>query len=689
MPAYIRKRDGRIVEFDKQKIITAISKAFVEVGEHRGLLARTLAEEITTALIKHKIPSVEHIQDHVEQVLIRHRLYKVAKAYILYRKKKAEERELKQALGVRDDLKLGINAITVLQARYLLKDEKGHILETPSQLFQRVAKAIAEPDKKWKQDAKKSEEEFYKAMTQREFLPNTPTLMNAGTRLGQLAACFVLPVEDNLESIYDTLKYSAMIHQSGGGTGFAFSRLRPRGDVVRSTHGVSSGPVSFMKIYDASTDIIKQGGKRRGANMGILRVDHPDILEFISSKSKSDALHNFNISVGVTDTFMHAVEKDTDYALVNPRNNQTVNNISARSVFHLIITNAWETGDPGMVFLDEINRKQPTSFLGEIEATNPCGEIPLLPYEACNLGSVNLGLLVQDKKLNWKRLRELVHLGVRFLDNVIEANNYPLEQINAITKKGNRKIGLGVMGFADMLIRMNIPYSSLAALRLAEKIIAYIKKEAIIASMELARIRGSFPNFAKSILAKKYGRMRNATVLAIAPTGTISIIAGCSSGIEPLFSIAFVRHVLEGAQLVEVNKDFEEIAQKERLSSRELMTMIAKKGSIQSLALPQHIKRLFVTSLDISPEWHVRMQALFQKYVDNAVSKTINLPTQATIKDVEDAYKLAYKLKCKGITIFRYGSKREQVLYTGTTIAKETGEEKKYITGVSACPFCR
>lgn len=689
MSAYVRKRDGRIVEFDKQRIVTALSKAFVEVGEHRGLLARTLAEEITAALIKHKIPSVEHIQDHVEQALIRHRLYKVAKAYILYRKKKSEEREIKFALGVKDDLKLGINAITVLQARYLLKDEKGHILETPSQLFRRVAKAIAEPDKKWKQDAKRSEEEFYAAMTRREFLPNTPTLMNAGTRLNQLAACYVLPIEDNLESIYDTLKNAAMIHQSGGGTGFAFSRLRPRGDVVRSTHGVSSGPVSFMKIYDASTDIIKQGGKRRGANMGILRIDHPDILEFISSKSKGDILRNFNISVGVTDTFMHAVEKDTDYALVNPRNNQTVNNISARSVFNLIITNAWETGDPGMIFLDEINRKQPTPALGEIEATNPCAEVPLLPYEACNLGSINLRLLVHDKKLDWKRLRELVHLGVHFLDNVIEANNYPLEQITQITKKGNRKIGLGVMGFADMLIRMGIPYNSPTALRMGEKLMSFIRKEALNASMDLAKIRGSFPNFRKSVYAKRCLRMRNATCLAIAPTGTLSIIAGCSSGIEPLFSIAFVRHVLDGVQLVEVNKDFEDRVQKEGFSSRELMTTIVKTGSIQSLALPQHIKRLFVTSLDISPEWHVRMQALFQKYVDNAVSKTINLPTLATIKDVEDAYKLAYKLKCKGITIFRYGSKREQVLYTGTTIAKETGGVKKYITGVSACPFCR
>ncbi len=689
MPAYVRKRDGRLVRFDKQKIATALSKAFVAVGEHSGLLAKQIAEKVTDALAKHKSPSVEHIQDHVENVLMKQHLYKVAKAYILYRKKKAEERELKLALGVRDDLKLGINAITVLQARYLLKDEKGHILETPMQLFRRVAKAIAEPDKKWKQDAKKTEEDFYTAMTRREFMSNTPTLMNAGTRLNQLAACYVLPIEDSLESIYDTLKHSAMIHQSGGGTGFSFSHLRPKGDVVRSTHGVASGPVSFMKIYDASTDIIKQGGKRRGANMGILRVDHPDILEFISSKSKGDVFRNFNISVGATDMFMHAVEKNKDYALVNPRNNQIVSNVSARSVFNLLVTNAWETGDPGMVFLDEINRKNPTPFLGEIEATNPCGEVPLLPYEACNLGSINLGLLVHEKKLNWKRLRELVHLGVHFLDNVIEANNYPLEQINAITKKGNRKIGLGVMGFADMLIRMNVPYNSSTALRLAEKIMVYIKKEALTASMELARIRGSFPNFAKSILAKKYGRMRHATVLSIAPTGTISIIAGCSSGIEPLFSIAFVRHVLEGAQLVEVNKDFEEIVQKEGLSSRELMTMIAKTGSIQALALPYHIKRLFVTSMDIPQAWHVRMQAVFQKHVDNAVSKTINLPAHATSKDVEDAYLLAYHLKCKGITIFRYGSKREQVLYTGTTIEKETGEEKKYITGVSACPVCR
>ncbi|MBI4440808.1 adenosylcobalamin-dependent ribonucleoside-diphosphate reductase [Candidatus Woesearchaeota archaeon] len=687
MPAYIKKRDGRIVRFDKEKIVSALSRAFIGVGERRGLLAKEIAGEVTSRL--GRTTSVEHVQDVIEQILIRHKLAKVAKAYILYRKRREEERERTRALGVVDDLKLGANAIRVLQARYLLKDEKGHAIETPSQLFRRVAKAIAAPDMKWKQDARKAEEDFYHAMAGREFLPNTPTLMNAGTRLGQLAACFVLPVEDNLESIYETLKHSAMIHQSGGGTGFAFSRLRPKGDVVRSTHGVSSGPVSFMKIYDASTDIIKQGGKRRGANMGILRVDHPDILEFIRCKARGDTLRNFNISVGVTDDFMHAVENNSDYELVNPRTNRVVSRISARSVFDMIVTNAWETGDPGMVFLDEINRRQPTPSLGDIEATNPCGEIPLLPYEACNLGSINVGLLVHNKSLDWKRLKELVHLGVHFLDNVVEASNYPLEQINAITKRGNRKIGLGVMGFADMLVRMQIPYTSPKALALAQQIIVFIKREALKASMHLAESRGSFAHFAKSSLARKYRRLRNATVLAVAPTGTISIIAGCSSGIEPLFGVAFVRHVLEGAQLVEVNNDFETVAHENNFYSRALMLHIARTGSIRDVDVPAQLKKIFITAMDIHPLWHVHMQAAFQNQVDNAVSKTINLPHNASIADVARAYKLAHTLGCKGITIFRYGSKEEQVLYTGTTIERETGEEKPFLQEVSSCPACR
>ncbi len=686
MPAYIKKRDGRIARFDKEKIVTAVSKAFIEIGERRGLIARRIADEVTRKLPK--LPSVEQVQDAVEQELIHHNLAAVAKAYILYRKKREDEREQLKSLGVVDDLKLGANAMSVLEKRYLLRDINGKIIETPTQLFRRVAKAIAEPDKKWNHRIRNTEEEFYNAMASREFMPNSPTLMNAGTKLGQLAACFVLPVDDSIESIYTTLKHAAIVHQSGGGTGFAFSRLRPKGDVVRSTHGVSSGPVSFMKIYDASTDIIKQGGKRRGANMGVLRVDHPDILEFITCKTKAMQLRNFNISVGVTDSFMRAVDRNEDYTLINPHTDRVVTRLSARTVFDLIVANAWETGDPGMVFLDEINRCQPTPFLGEIETTNPCGEVPLLPYESCNLGSINLWLLIHNKKLDWKRLRELVHLGVHFLDNVIEANNYPLPETNDITKHGNRKIGLGVMGFADMLIQMGIPYNSGKALLTAERIISFIHREAVKASMELARIRGSFPNFRKSILAKKYSRMRNATQLAIAPTGTISIIAGCSSGIEPIFGVAFARHVLEGATLVEVNKDFEMVAQEHGFYSRELMAKIARTGSVQNINIPEKAKQLFITATDIHPEWHVRMQAAFQKHVDNAVSKTINLPATATIEEVAHAYKLAHHLKCKGITVFRYGSKQEQVLYAGTGISK-SAEEGRYVTEVSACSVCR
>ena len=701
---HIRKRDCRIVRFEKEKIVTAISKSFVEVGEHRGLLAKKIADDITDYLDKksrnkniknkiniksQKIPSVEQVQDLVEQYLIKYDLAKVAKAYILYRKKREDEREKKKALGAIDDLKLGFNSLSVLQARYLLKDDKGHIIETPSEMFKRVAHAIAEPDRLWRKDVLKTEEIFYKVMANCEFLPNSPTLMNAGTRLGQLAACFVLPIEDSLEQIYDSLKNAAIIHQSGGGTGFSFSKLRPKGDVVRSTHGVSSGPISFMKIFDASTDIIKQGGKRRGANMGIVRVDHPDILEFITCKSKSDSLRNFNISVGITDSFMRAVERDKEYPLINPRNNQIVARISAKTVFNLIVAHAWETGDPGVVFLDEINRKHPLNDLGEIEATNPCGEIPLFPYESCNLGSINLSKLVVGKKVNWQRLKELIHIGVHFLDNVIEANHYPLREIEEITKHGNRKIGLGVMGFADMLVKLGISYNSNQALFFARKLISFIHNEAVYASIALARERGSFGNFKKSNLSKKYLCMRNATLLSIAPTGSLSIIANCSPSIEPLFGIAFERHILNGVKLVEVNGDFEEIAKKQGFYSRQLMLDIAKTGSIQNLNLPHNLKNIFVSAMDITPQWHVLMQSSFQRSVYNPLSKTVNLPNHASLSDVADVYMLAYRMKCKGITVYRYGSKQEQVLYTGTAVEKATGESKKYLSEVSSCPSCR
>jgi len=521
---------------------------------------------------------------------------------------------------------LSKNAVELLKARYLLKDSKGKVIETPDQMFRRVAKQVSKIDNV-------KEEEFYQMMANSEFLPNSPTLMNAGTELGQLSACFVLPIEDSLESIFDTLKSSALIHQSGGGTGFSFTRLRPKGDIVKSTKGVASGPVSFMEIYDKTTDIVKQGGKRRGANMGILNVDHPDIIEFIRLKEKT-SLKNFNISVGITDRFMKAVKENKNYELINPRTGKTVKKLNARKVFDLIAEMAWKTGDPGIIFLDEINRKNILKKIGKIEATNPCGEVPLLPNESCNLGSINLTKFVSEKKINYEKLRKVVVNAVRFLDNIIDANKYPLKKIEKITK-ANRKIGIGVMGFADMLIMLGVRYNSNKALFIAEELMKFILETARQASVELAKRRGSFPNFNKSELSKKYKKMRNATLTTIAPTGSISIIANCSSSIEPLFAVKYTR------------------------------ISLGKKFTYVHPLLNKYDKRLFVTAHDIKPEQHVKMQAVFQKYTDNAVSKTVNLHKNATKQNIKKIFMLAYKLKCKGITVYREGSKKEQVLNIG------------------------
>jgi len=530
----------------------------------------------------------------------------------------------------------------------------------------------------------KTEEEFYDAMASLEFLPNSPTLMNAGTRMGQLSACFVLPVQDSIKGIFDAVKYMAMIHQSGGGTGFSFSRLRPKGDVVRSTHGIASGPVSFMRVFDAAADVIKQGGRRRGANMGILRVDHPDILEFIQSKSKEGHLTNFNISVAVTDEFMKKVERGEDYDLINPRTGKAVRRLKASDVFNLMVTSAWATGDPGLVFIDEINRNNPIPHLGMIESTNPCGEQPLLPYESCNLGSINLSKMVRDGAIDWERLKKTVRMAVHFLDNVIDVNKYPLRQIEKITKM-NRKIGVGVMGFAEMLIKLGVKYDSQEALQKASEVMKFISEEAVKSSVKIGEKRGSFPSFEGSLWEKKgFKHMRNATLTTIAPTGTISIIAGCSSGIEPIFAVSFIRNVLEGTRLLEVNPIFEEVAKRRGFYSDDLMMEIAKKGSLQDVpGVPEDVRQLFVTAFDIAPEWHVRMQAAFQEYTDNAVSKTVNLVHDATIEDVRETYLLAYRLKCKGITVYRYGSKAEQVLYVGGVVGKERGELLNYVGDVA------
>ncbi len=669
----VRKRDGKIVKFDKNRIFNAILGAMREVSYGDEDVARKISERVIEKLeyeFRDKIPDVENIQDTVENILMEEGLNEVARAYIIYRHKHAEIRESKQIIGVKDDLKLNINAIKVLESRYLMKDINGKVIETPSQMFRRVARVIAKADFLYDKtiDVKGIEERFYNAMSNLEFLPNSPTLMNAGTEIGQLSACFVIPIDDSMRSIFSAVKYMALIHQSGGGTGFSFSRLRPKNDIVKSTKGVASGPVSFMRVFDTATEVIKQGGKRRGANMGILHVTHPDIEEFIRCKEKVGEFSNFNISVAVTDKFMEAVIDDTDIELINPRTKKAVNRVSARRIFDLIVANAWKTGDPGVIFIDEINRHNPTPMIGEIECTNPCGEQPLLPYESCNLGSINLSRIVDDnRKIDWDRLREIVRLGVHFLDNVIDVNKFPLKKIENRTK-GNRKIGLGVMGFADMLIQLGIPYNSKSALKLAERIMKFISRTAIEKSIELGELRGSFPNFNGSIWDKRgYSSMRNATLTTIAPTGTISIIASCSSGIEPIFAVSYIRNVMEGTRLLEVNPFFERMAMRRNFYSRELMMKIARKGSIQELGeIPSDIRDIFVTALDMEPEWHVRMQAAFQRYTDNAVSKTVNLPFNATPDDIKKIFMLAYKLKCKGVTVYRYGSKENQVLYLGS-----------------------
>ncbi len=593
----------------------------------------------------------------------------------------------------RKALQLSENAVTVLQRRYLVKDDAGRPVEEPADLFWRVAHTIAAPDLSYGASEGAVEalaEEFYRLMAERKWMPNSPTLMNAGRPLGQLSACFVLPVSDALSDgrsgIYDTLRAMALVHQSGGGTGFAFSRLRPKNDVVRSSMGVASGPVSFMRLYDASTDVVKQGGTRRGANMGILRVDHPDILEFVGCKDDTTQITNFNISVAVTDVFMDAVRAGKPYDLIHPRTRKVVGQLDAREVFAKVVHGAWKTGEPGVFFIDRANHFNPVPHLGPYEATNPCGEQPLLPYDVCNLGSINLGLFVENGEVNWEDLRHTVHLCTHFLDNVIDANKYPLPEIDDLAKR-IRRVGLGVMGWADMLVRLGVPYNSTEAVEFGRQVMRFIDEEAKTASEKLAEVRGVFPEWEHSIWGtdaacardaqgervRPMRRLRNCNLTTVAPTGTISIIAGCSSGIEPLFAVAVLRNQA-GTLMADANEDFVRYAKEGSWYSEALMQRVAEEGHIHFPEVPERIQRTFVTAHDVTPEWHIRMQAGFQEFTDSAISKTCNFSQAATEDDVRKIYELAYELNCKGVTVYRDGSREMQVLSTGKT-AKDVAQK--------------
>ena len=673
----IIKRDGRIVEFDLSKIEDAIFQAAETVGGKDRNLAHSLALKVLDLLQKKfkDKPTVDNVQDLVEKTLIEEGHARTAKAFILFRHQKDQEREQRALIIGKENedanLEFSNEALKVLERRYLVRNPEGQVIETPKGMLQRVAKNIALADKMYgaaKEDIKKTEEEFYSIMAGLKFLPNSPTLMNAATITQQLSSCFVLPVEDNISGIFGALKDAALIHQRGSGTGFSFSRLRTKGDFVRSNAGVAAGPVAFMKVYDKALEAIKQGGIRPGANMAVLRVDHPDIIRFIEAKRGTGRLKNFNLSVAVTDRFMKAVEEDREYYLTNPKTEKYIGRLKARDVFAMITQNAWKTGDPGLLFIDEINRKHPGKHLGEIETTNQCGEAPLLPYEGIVLGSINLNKFIDAEKndLNWAELEKAIRTAVHFLDNVIDMNSYPTKKIEEETKR-TRKFGLGMMGFADVLSKLKIKYDSEPALEFADKLMHFIKTTAYQMSSELAEQRGPCPAWKDSDHQKAERKMRNMTCISVSPTGTISILADASSGCEPFFAISFHKAVMGDTNLVYLNKTFEKIAKERGFYSPELISKIAREGGIQNCKeIPKDVRDIFITAQDIDPEWHIKMQSTIQKHVDNSISKTINFPKTASIKDVENAYLLAWKGKCKGITIYRDGSYEDQVINIGS-----------------------
>jgi ribonucleoside-diphosphate reductase alpha chain len=673
MPFKVRKRTGEIVDFEPERINEAIYKALESVGEENEGLARALSGLVQDylRLMNQDLIDIETVQDTIEKVLMEEGHIGTAKSFILYRQKRKEFREAKSSAGIVDDCKLGINAFKVLEARYLQKNEHGKTTETPKELFERVASAVAAVEAKYNANVEEAKDKFLKMMTNLEFLPNSPCLMNAGTDNGQISSVFSLPIEDSTESIFNALKNAAVIHRRGGGTGFSFSKIRPRADVVNKMQGVASGPISFLKIFDLAIGEIKQGGKRSGANMAILRIDHPDILDFITCKESHNTITNYNLSVGITDKFLEALQKEENYNLINPRNGEVVGQLNAKRTLDLLATMAWKNGDPGIVFLDRINspRSNPCPQSGLIETTSPCGEQPLLPYESVILSSINLSIhVIKDSEKNileidWRRLRKTVHNAIHFLDNATEINKVPLHETSEIIKR-NRKVGLGVMGWADLLIKLKMAYNSPEAIETADAVMKFINNEARAASCELAKVRGVFPNFYGSVYdnGKEYYRVRNAARTTISPTGTISIISSCSSSIEPLFALSYLRKTSQ-FEMLEVNPLFEEIAKEEGFYNEDLMRKIAQAGSVQDIPeIPEHIKKIFLTAMDLTPEDHVRMQATFQKHVDNAVSKTVNFPYYATVEDVRQVFLLAYQLGCKGITIYRDGSKDMQVL---------------------------